>query len=185
MSHLLAQEAQTNPLLPNATLIAELVGFLIVLWVLWRYVVPPVQRSMRERQETIRSQFEESQRARERLEASEQEYQRALDEARREAARMREEAQAQRKAIVDEAASEARERADEIVARAEERITTERQQAMMQLRDELGRLAVDLAGRVVGESLQDDARQRRVVERFLAELESGDRAADEQRERVT
>lgn len=174
-SMVLAQGGGHNPLFPTfGTLIAEIVGFLIVLWVIRRWVVPPIRKSMQERQDAIRAQFEESQRAKERLESAEQDYQRALDDARREASRLREEAQEQRSQIVEEARSEARERADEILARAEEQIATERRQAVTQLRDELGRMAVDLAGRVVGESLEDDARQRRVVERFLDELENGE-----------
>lgn len=161
----------SNFLVPNATFFAELVGFLIILFVLWKWVLPPLQKSMEQRQQTIRTQLEESQQARERLEAAEAEYDRALADARREASRLREDAQAQRKAIVEEAAAEARARGDEILTRAQEQITVERQQAMNQLRGELGRLAVELAGRVVGESLEDDARQRRVVERFLDDIE--------------
>ena len=52
-------------------------------------------------------------------------------------------------------------------------IEAERQQAVTSLRAEVGTLATDLAGRIVGESLDDDARQGRVVERFIAELETG------------
>lgn len=178
MTHLLAQGSTSNPILPQiGTFLAELVGFLIVLWVLWRYVVPPVQRSMQQRQEAIRSQFEESERAKERLEAAEADYHRALEDARQEASRMREEAYEQRQAIIDEASSEAQTRANEIVARAEQQINSEWQQAIGRLRGEVGRLAVELAGRVVGESLEDDARQRRVVERFLDELEQEDQRA--------
>lgn len=163
--------AQENPVIPNATFIAELVAFAIILFIIWRWIVPPIQRSMEQRQQAIREQFAEGERAKERLAAAEAEYEQALAEARREASRLREEAQEQRKQIVEEASSEARERANDILARAEEQITNERQQAMRQLRDEVGRLAVQLSERVVGESLADDARQQRVVERFLDELE--------------
>ena len=51
-------------------------------------------------------------------------------------------------------------------------IEAERQQAVTSLRAEVGALATSLAGRIVGESLDDEARQRRVVERFLADLET-------------
>lgn len=181
--------AQQNPVLPNGTFIAELVAFLIVLAVLWIWVVPPIRRSMQQRQEAIRSQFEESERAKERLEAAEADYHRALEDARQEANRMREEAYEQRKSIIEEASSEAQQRANDIVSRAETQIDTEWQQAIGRLRGEVGRLAVELAGRVVGESLEDDARQRRVVDRFLDELEQSERGAytssAEEAERVT
>jgi hypothetical protein len=42
---------------------------------------------------------------------------------------------------------------------------------LQQLRTEVGTLATSLAGRIVGESLEDEVRQRRTVDRFLAELE--------------
>ena len=48
----------------------------------------------------------------------------------------------------------------------------ERQQAVASLRAEVGTLAIDLAGRIVGESLDDDERSTRVVDRFLADLET-------------
>ncbi|MGH3319404.1 MAG: F0F1 ATP synthase subunit B [Streptosporangiaceae bacterium] len=177
--------AANNFLIPNGTFFAELLAFLIILAVLWRYVVPPVQRIMQQRQEAIRKQLEEGQAATKRLEEAEAEYERALSEARHEASRLREEAQQQRRQIVDQAADEARAKGDEILRRAEEQITAERQRAMTQLRDELGRLAVELAGRVVGESLQDDARQNRVVERFLSDLERAPEGPETgERERV-
>ena len=74
-----------------------------------------------------------------------------------------------------------RERAQTEAARvteqAQRQLEAERQQALTQLHREVGRLAVDLAGRVVGESLTDEQRQQRVVDRFLADLERGDASA--------
>lgn len=74
----------------------------------------------------------------------------------------------------EEAQAEAR----RIVENAHQQVEADRQQAIQSLRTEVGTLATDLAGRIVGESLADDARQRRVVDRFLQELENGERAAD-------
>jgi F-type H+-transporting ATPase subunit b len=51
-------------------------------------------------------------------------------------------------------------------------IESERQAAVVSLRSEVGTLATTLAGRIVGETLEDDARAARVVDRFLADLES-------------
>ena len=57
------------------------------------------------------------------------------------------------------------------MSQAHAQIDAERQQVLAQLRTEIGELSTQLASRIVGESLEDEARQRRVVERFLAELE--------------
>src|ERR1022692_2146686 len=59
-----------------------------------------------------------------------------------------------------------------LVESATAQIAAEQQQALNVLRAEVGALAVELASRVVGESLADEARQRRTVDRFLDELES-------------
>jgi F-type H+-transporting ATPase subunit b len=59
-----------------------------------------------------------------------------------------------------------------LTEQAHQQIESDKGQAINQLRQQVGTLATDLAGRIVGESLEDDARQRRVVDRFLAELES-------------
>jgi ATP synthase F0 subunit b len=163
--------ADSNFLVPNATFIAELVAFVVILWVLYKYVVPPVQKAMRERQEMVRTQVEESRQAREQLEQAQAEYQRALGEARTEAAKIRESARADAQRIVDEARAQAQGEAERVRQRSEEQLATQRQQVVNELRAEIGKLAVTLAGRVVGESLEDEGRQQRTVDRFLDELD--------------
>ena len=61
-----------------------------------------------------------------------------------------------------------------IKAAAGAQLEAERNQIVAQLRTEVGGLATTLAGRIVGESLDDDERARRTVDRFLADLESDD-----------
>ncbi|MGH3909315.1 MAG: F0F1 ATP synthase subunit B [Pseudonocardiaceae bacterium] len=163
-------------LIPNATFFLELLIFLLVLGVVWRYVVPPVKRAMNERQEMIRRQIEESERARTQLQAAETRYQEALAEARVEAAKIREAARADSQAIKDEMRQQADQEVARIQQRGEEQLATQRERVVRELRAELGQLAVELAGRIVGESLTDDARRAGTVDRFLGELEqmSGD-----------
>lgn len=163
--------AAENFLLPNATFIAELGAFLIILAFLWRYVVPPLQRSMTERQQLIRRQFEEGRESQERLAAAEEQYRTALAETRAEATRIREEARAEGQAIINELREKAQQEADRIRQRGEEQLAAEREHVVAQLRSEIGRLAVDLAERIVGESLTDEERQHRIIERFLGDLE--------------
>ena len=95
-----------------------------------------------------------------------------IADARHEAARIREEAREQGAAIVAELREQAQTEANRIVEHAHVQIQAERQQALTSLRVEVGTLATTLAGRIVGESLEDDERSRRVVERFLADLET-------------
>ncbi len=175
--------AQQNFLLPNATFIAELIAFLIILFVLWRYVVPPIQRVMRERQEMVRRQIKESQLASERLEAAEARYRDALAEARTEAARIRDDARADGQRIIDEMRERAQQEADRVRQRGEEQLAQQREQAVRQLRAEVGQLAVTLAGRIIGESLEDEARRRGTVDRFLDDLDAMSARSDSSSER--
>ncbi|HVE96940.1 MAG TPA: F0F1 ATP synthase subunit B [Pseudonocardiaceae bacterium] len=159
-------------LIPNATFFAELVIFLIVLGVVWRYVVPPVKRAMTERQEMVRRQIEESQQARTRLDEAQTRYSEALAEARVEAAKIREAARANAQEIKDEMRQQAEQEVARIRQRGEEQLATQRDQVVRELRGELGKLAVTLAGRIVGESVADDARRAGTVDRFLDELQA-------------
>ena len=170
-----ADKEPSNFLLPNATFLVELFAFFLVLYILWRYVVPPVSKAMTTRQETIRRQLDEGRESKERLEAAEAEFQRALlIKTRADTARIRDEATAEGRAIVEELRQRAQEEADRIAVREHARLEAERKQIVTQLRAEVGQSAVELAGKIVGESLDDEARQRRMVERFIAELESGE-----------
>lgn len=162
-----------NFLLPNGTFVAELVAFLIVLFLLKKYVVPRVSESMSARQELIRRQIEDTRQAKQSLDEARAQVQAALAETRTDASRIREEAREQGRQIIDEMRVEAQKEAGRIAERERARLQSERQAIVLQLRTEVGQIAVDLASRVVGESLADEARQRRTVDRFLAELESG------------
>jgi F-type H+-transporting ATPase subunit b len=169
--------AAGNFLIPDGTFLAEIVAFLIILGVIWRYVVPPLQKSMTARQDAIRKSFEDADAAKARLAEAEAEYKKAIAEARAEQAKAREDAAKTRREIVDAAKEEARTEAEAIMARAEASLEVERRQVFAELRSDIGRLAVDLAERIVGETLADDERQRRVVDNFIAGLEKAPAAA--------
>jgi F-type H+-transporting ATPase subunit b len=160
----------SNFLIPDATFLAEIVAFVLILAFMWKYVVPPLQKNLEKRQEAIKQQLEDARQAKERLDAAEADYAAALAEARAEAARTREEARRIRQEIIDGARDEARTAAEEVTRLAEERLQAQHRQALNELRAEVGKLAADLASRIVGESLADEELQRRVIDRFLAEL---------------
>ncbi len=166
----------SNFLVPNATFFAELIAFAIVLGVLWRYVLPPVTKALNERAEIVRTQMEEADATKERLAATEADYRAKMKEAGTLAAQIRDEARADAAAIREEMLAKAREESDRIIASGRNQLQAERAAIVRQLRSEVGTLAVDLASRIVGESLEDEARQRGTVDRFLTELNAGARA---------
>jgi F-type H+-transporting ATPase subunit b len=168
-----AETKKTNNfLIPNGTFIAELVIFLVILAIIGKYVVPFVNGKLAERQEAIRLQFQEADEARARLAAAEAEYREQIAAARADATRQKEEAREQGAQILADLRSQAQAESERIIKAAQQQIEAERSRTVAALRAEVGTLAVELAGRVVGESLTDDARQHRVVERFLADVES-------------
>lgn len=99
-------------------------------------------------------------------------YTQELSDARSEAARIRDEARAEGAAILTEIKTKASDEAARILETAQRQIEAERQQVVVALRAEIGSLATELASRIVGEALADEARQSRVVDRFLDELEA-------------
>lgn len=160
-----------NFLVPNWTFVAELVAFVLILWVIARYIAPPVQRAMRERQEMIRKQVEDSERAAAELEQAQQQYREMLAQARNEAAKIRDGARADAQRLAEEMREQANQEVARVQRRSEESLAQQRDQVVRELRTDVGELAVHLASRVVGESLEDEARRSQVIDRCLDELE--------------
>jgi F-type H+-transporting ATPase subunit b len=170
--------ASDNFLLPNATFIAELIAFLIILGVLGRYVLPPIQKAIRQRQEMIKQQVEDAEQAKEKLAEAEKKYQDALNEARTEAAQIRENARAEAQRTVEELRAQALEEQQRIIARGDEQLASQRTQIVRELRSEIGTLAVELAEKIVEQRLSDEASVSATVDAFLAGLESQDKVTE-------
>ena len=165
--------ATDNPLVPaTPELIVGIIAFVLLFLFLRAKVFPLFERVYAERTEAIEGSIDKAQADRAEAQALLERYQAQLAGARDEAGRIRTEAQTQRAEIVEEARVEARTEAARILESAQAQIASERQQALAELRREVGTLAVDLASRIVGESLQDDARRNGTVERYLSELET-------------
>jgi F-type H+-transporting ATPase subunit b len=168
-----AEKKSNNPIIPSGTFIFELVGFFLILWFISRKIVPLISNAMTRRQELIRSQIEDSAAAKARSEAAEAEYKQAVADTRTDAARIREEARVQGQQIIVEMRQQAQEQAARIKANAEAQLETERQLLIVQLRQEVGELAVELATRIVGHELTNDASQRQLIDDFINGLETG------------
>jgi F-type H+-transporting ATPase subunit b len=172
MINLAAETASTNPLLPSwPEFIIGTILFLIVFGVLARVALPRIQQTLAERTEQIEGGLARSEEAQTEAKQLLDQYREQLAEARHEAARLREEAREQGAQIIAEMREQAQAEARRITESAQTQIESERQQALTALRAEVGTLATELASRIVGESLTDEARQSRMVDRFLSELE--------------
>jgi F-type H+-transporting ATPase subunit b len=162
-----------NPLVPELPeLIIGFIAFLIVFGVLARVLLPRIQKTLAERTDKIEGGLQRAEDAQAEANRTLERYRAQLAEARQEASRLREQAQEQGAQIIAEMREQAQAEARRITEAAQAQLAADRQQALAALRQEVGALAVDLAGKIVGESLTDDARQHRLVDRFLDELES-------------
>ncbi len=160
-------------LLPAAyDIIWSIVVLVIIAVPFYKYALPKLNAVLEERAELIEGGIAKAAAAQEEADAAREEYKAQLAEARTEAARIREDARAEGGVIVDELRAKAQSDATRIVENAQRQIEAERQQAVVSLRSEVGELATELASRIVGESLADSARQSRVIDRFLDELET-------------
>lgn len=168
--------AESNFLVPNATFIAELVAFVIILFVLAKWVIPPINKVLTDRQQKIRQQFQDLEQAQADAKEAEEAYRSQMGEARHEAARIREEAREEAQKIIADGRRQAQEESERIVRQGRLQLEAERKQVVHQLRSQVGTMATTLAGRIVGETLDDDERRDRTVERFLASLEDGESA---------
>ena len=168
----LAAEGATNPLLPHtAELIVGLVAFSILFIVLRRAVVPMFEKAYAARTEAIQGGMEKAEKAQRDAEIALRNYTEQLSGAQGEAQKIREDARAQGAAILEDLRAKAQEEAARITATASAQIEAERQQAITSLRNEVGALATELASKIVGEALNDQVRQSRIVDRFLDDLE--------------
>src|SRR3954449_6547906 len=168
---ILAAEAH-NPLIPPlGEIIVGLIAFAVVYFVFARFVAPRFEQVFRARREAIEGGIERAEAMQAEAKAALEEYRGQLAQARTEAAQIRDAARAEGQQIIDELRAQAQEESARIVARGEEQLASSRQQVVNELRVQVGALAVDLAGRVVGESLADEARRSGTVDRFLDDLD--------------
>ncbi len=168
-------EAHALPIFPYLPeLVFGTLVFALFLFIVAKKVVPNLEQAYAARTAAIEGGMSKAERAQAEAEETKRQYEVLLSDARTEAAHIREEAREQGASIMSEMRGEAQAEAARIVETAHKQVEAERQAAMTSLRGEVGRMSTDLASRIVGESLHDEARQKGIVERFLSELEAGD-----------
>jgi F-type H+-transporting ATPase subunit b len=173
MSHLLAASSSPrNPLFPpnwTEVLVGAIV-FSIVFGVLWKVLVPRIMTTVNERTDLIEGGLERAGETQAEANRLREQYQAQLADARHEAARLREQSREEGAAIIAGMHEQAEAEARPITAAGRAQIDVDRQQAFSSLRAEIGTLSVQLASKIVGESLDDEASRSQVVDRFMEEL---------------
>jgi F-type H+-transporting ATPase subunit b len=173
MVHHVAASSSPNPLVPNWTeVIVGGIAFLIVFVALWKVLMPRIMKTLEDRTDAIEGGLQRAEEAQADADRRVAEVQAQMADSRHEAARLREQAREEGAAIKAQLRKEGEEEKARIVESGHTQIDADRQQAFASLRAEIGTLAVQLASKIVGESLEDDARQSRVVDRFLEDLDA-------------
>jgi len=178
LAYLLAQEAAEgetrNPILPAWNeLIWGTIAFLILLLLMYRTVFPSINQALKDRRANLEGKLEEAERERSEAEELLEQYRRRLRDAEDETQRILDEARSNAERVRRELLAKAETDAGRELDRARQAIRAERDQAIRQLRNEVGTLAVELATRVVGDSLDRD-RQLRLIDQYIDDL--GDQA---------
>ncbi|WP_156726127.1 F0F1 ATP synthase subunit B [Streptomyces apocyni] len=175
--YLAAEEAQ-SPLAPVwPEIVIGLIAFGIVFFAFYKKLLPAINKALDERREAIEGGIEKAEAAQTEAQSVLEQYKAQLAEARHEAARLRQEAQEQGATLIAEMRAEGQRQREEIIAAGHTQIEADKKAASTALRQDVGKLATDLAGKLVGESLDDHARQSRTIDRFLDELEEKAEAA--------
>jgi F-type H+-transporting ATPase subunit b len=171
----LAQESDnTNPILPATNeLIVGIVAFAILFAILWRVALPRANQILSERTENIEGKLKQAEQERQQAEELLREYRERLASAEDEAQRIIDESRANAERLRRDLMDKAEQEADRVIEQGREAIRGERDRAVRELRTEVGSLAVELATRVVGDSLDRD-RQLRLIDQYIEQL--GDHA---------
>ena len=151
------------------TALFVLLNFLLLFFVAKKFLFVPVKKMIDSRQQEIDDMYAQAQSAQDSAKALENEYQTKLETAQQTSDRLVMEAVARGKNREEEIIRQANREADAIREKASADIAREKKQAVNDAKNEISSLAMEIAGKVVGGSL-DAARQEQLVDSFLEEL---------------
>lgn len=160
--------AESVFLLPNGTFVVELVVVAVILFLVTKYLVPPINGALEARQEKIRTALEAADAARADAAASDDERQRILNEARDNAREIVAAAQATADQVKAEAGGRAQSEYDRIVAAAQVEVDAARQRAVDEASARIGEIVFDLVATIVGREVDQSAHQELVREAVAA-----------------
>ncbi|MEI7915349.1 MAG: F0F1 ATP synthase subunit B/delta [Mycobacteriaceae bacterium] len=155
-----------------STFIGQLVGFVVLIAIIYKFMVPPVRRLMANQKQAVRDQLDESAKAARRLAEADQHHAQRVAEGKADARRVVEEARADSVRIAEALRSQADVEADRIKVQGGQQVSLLRAQLIRQLRGELGSESVARAGERIRAYVADPAARAGTVDRFLDELES-------------
>lgn len=173
MSVLAAEEGGSNTslVLPETSeLIAGIIAFAIVFFFVWRWAMPTITETLEKRRQAITGQMDEAEKAKREAESLLSDYRAQLAEAKTEGSRLIEEARQSADQMKADIVAKAEQDAEGIRAKAREEAASEMSRALSDAKSQVGDISVELAGKIVGESLDANA-HKALIDRYLADLE--------------
>jgi ATP synthase F0 subunit b/ATP synthase F1 delta subunit len=155
-----------------STFLGQLIGFAVILLLVWRYVVPPVRKMMADQQNAVRQQLADSAAAADRLAEASRAHEKAKEDAKAEAKRITEEAQSDAKRIGEQLHAQADSEVERIKVQGAKQVELLRAQLIRQLRQDIGAESVRRAGELVRSYVGEPAQQSATVDRFLDDLDA-------------
>jgi len=156
-------------LLPNGTFFVELAVFLVLIWLITKYILPPLNRAMERRQEHIRSALEAADAARADAAAADDERRHALEEARHQAREIIAAANRTADTVRSEAQTRGQAEYDRIVSSASAEVALARQRAVEEATNRMGDIVMETVERVIGREV-DAASHRDLIDQAVAAL---------------
>lgn len=146
--------------------------FLMLLFLLWKYAWGPILKAIKAREDTIRNALDAAEKAREEMKVLQADNEIIIRKAREERDKIIRDARTATERMLTEAKEKSHSETDAMVKRAKELIEREKNTAITEVKREVARLAIEVASKVVSETLKSDAEQQKLIERYLKEIET-------------
>ncbi len=146
--------------------------FLLLLFLLQKFAWGPIMKAVRSREDTIRNALDSAEKAREEMKVLQADNEIIIRKAREERDKIIRDARTATERMLTEAKEKSQSEADAMVKRAKELIEREKNTAIAEVKREVAALAIEVASRVVSETLKSDAEQQKLIGRYLKEIET-------------
>ena len=146
--------------------------FLILLVLLWKFAWGPIMKAVKAREDMINNALESAEKAREEMKVLQADNEIILRKAREERDKILRDARVAYDRMMAEAREKGQSESDALVRRARELIEREKVSAIAEVKKEVARLAIEVASKVVGETLKSDTEQQKLIERYINDVEA-------------
>jgi len=145
------------------------ITLILFVWLMNKYAVPPIMNALEEREKKIKDSLETAEKALAKAEKISEENKKALREAEAQAQQLMKEAKEEAELIRAERIAKAKKEAEQLIENARNSIEQEKKQALVDLRNEVAKLAIESASRIIDSEL-DEAKNSKLVENFIDDI---------------